>query len=177
MAQTGYCTQQGCILMDERDQLLVLIQCLYAAPGGSDGWHDFLLDLRISFDGTAASFVSHNFVSQEGNVSVSVGARSGSRKRLYQRHWCSPRSVGLQSDDSNTGFRERRTWETELVTHADMRRTALLQRLRAASTTLCAASSGMIEVERHAVSVLVREQERERGESFGPARGGASQRA
>ena len=72
--------------MGERDRLLALIERLYAAPGSSDNWHEFLLDLFNAFDGTGASFVSHNFVSQRGSVSLTAGL-DPEAVGAYQCYW------------------------------------------------------------------------------------------
>ena len=137
--------------MDERDRLLALIQRLYAAPGNSEGWHDFLLDLCQSFDGTGASFVSHDFVSQQGSVSLTAGL-DPEAVSAYQAYWsaldpwaCSPVTRRLTSGNVVAG--------DQLVTHANLRRTPFYNDYgRHYDVARCIV--GMIEAEDHAVSVL-----------------------
>jgi DNA-binding CsgD family transcriptional regulator/GAF domain-containing protein len=151
------------IALDEHTRLLALIQRLYAAPGSNEGWQDFLLDLHTSLDGTGASFISHNYASQDGNVSVS-NALDEEGVRLYQHHWGSldpwarsPTTRTLPSGTVVVG--------DELVSHADMRRSAFYNDFaRHYDVVRCIV--GMIEVERHTVSVLSVSRSEKRG-SFG----------
>jgi DNA-binding CsgD family transcriptional regulator len=149
--------------MDERDRLLALIQRLYAAPGSIEGWHGFLFDLHISLDGTGASFISHNYGSQDGSVLVSA-ALDREVLRSYEHYWgsldpwaCSPTTRRLASGTVVVG--------DELVTHADMRRTAFYNDF-ARHFDIVRCIVGMIEVEPHAVSVLSVSRSEKRG-SFG----------
>ena len=135
--------------MDEQARLLELIHRLYAAPGSSEGWHDFLLDLRTSLNGSAASFVSHHFVSQQGSVVIDRRPRSGGRD-AYQRYWsafdpwaCSPVTRTLTSGSVVAG--------EQLVTHAAMRRTPFYNEYgRHHDVVRCIV--GTIEAERDVVS-------------------------
>ena len=119
--------------------------------------------LHTSLDGTGASFISHNYASQDGNVSVS-NALDEEGVRLYQHHWGSldpwarsPTTRTLASGTVVVG--------DELVTHADMRRTAFYNDFaRHYDVVRCIV--GMIEVERHVVSVLSVSRSEKRG-SFG----------
>ena len=162
-----------CVSMDERDRLLALIQRLYPAPGSSDNWHDFLADLCNAFDGTAASFVSHNYVSQQGSVSLTSGL-DPEAVSAYQCYWSaldpwasSPVTRTLVSGNVVAG--------DQLVTHGDMRRTPFYNDYgRHHGVVRCVV--GMIEAERHAVSVLSVNRS-DTGESFGQRGGDAFQRA
>ena len=138
-------------IVDESDRLLALVQRLYAAPGSNEGWEDFLLDLRTAFEGTAASFVSHHFVSQQGSVSLTVGL-DPEAVSAYQRYWsafdpwaCSPVTRTLTSGSVVAG--------DQLVTHAEMRRTRFYNDYgRHHDVVRCIV--GTSEAERDAVSVL-----------------------
>jgi DNA-binding CsgD family transcriptional regulator len=137
--------------VDDRDRLLLLVQRLYAAPGRSEGWEDFLLDLRTSLSGTAASFVSHHFVRQQGSVSLTAGL-DPEAVNAYQRYWsafdpwaCSPVTRTLTSGSVVPG--------DHLVMHADVRRTRFYNDYgRHHDVVRCIV--GTIEAERDAVSVL-----------------------
>ena len=137
--------------MGERDRLLELIQRVYAAPGSGEGWQDFLLHLCQSLDGTGASFVSHDFVSQQGSVSLTAGL-DPEAVSAYQRYWSaldpwasSPVTRRLTSGNVVPG--------DQLVRHAEMRRTAFYNDYgRHYDVARCII--GMIEAEGDAVSVL-----------------------
>ena len=137
--------------MDEHSRLLELIHRLYAAPGSTEGWNDFLLDLRTSLNGTAASFVSHHFVSQQGSVSLTAGL-DPEAVSAYQTYWfafdpwaCSPVTRTLTSGSVVAG--------DQLVPHAAMTRTPFYNDYgRHCGVVRCIV--GTIEAERDAVSVL-----------------------
>jgi DNA-binding CsgD family transcriptional regulator/PAS domain-containing protein len=137
--------------MDPRGRLLRLIQGVYAAPGSSEGWHAFLLDLHTSFDGSGASFISHDFTSHQANVSVTAGL-APEAVRTYEACWakldpwaCSPAIRRLPSGSVAVGER--------LVTHAAMKRTAFYNDFaRFYDVVRCI--TGTIEIEDRRVSVL-----------------------
>jgi DNA-binding CsgD family transcriptional regulator len=137
--------------MDSHDRLLRLIQRVYAAPGSIEGWHDFLNDLYTSFHGSGANFISHDFTSHEGSVSVTAGF-APEDIRTYVAHWaeldpwaCSPVTRRLSSGAVAVG--------EQLVTLAEMKRTAFYNDFgRHYDVVRCI--TGMIEIEDRRVSVL-----------------------
>jgi DNA-binding CsgD family transcriptional regulator len=73
--------------MDRRDLQLSLVQGLLAAPGSTEGWERFLLQLCDALHGSAANFMSHSF--ESGHTSVSITARTDPRAvDEYQKYWC-----------------------------------------------------------------------------------------
>ena len=72
--------------MDRRDLQLSLVQDLLAAPGSHDGWTAFLLRLCDALGGSAASFISHDFVSAETGISVTAKTPPETLA-VYLEHW------------------------------------------------------------------------------------------
>jgi len=67
------------------DQLLGLIQQLYAAPGTQDAWAPFLDGLCTAVDGYCAHFIS---VDQRGLASLALTVRSDPAAMIaYADHW------------------------------------------------------------------------------------------
>jgi DNA-binding CsgD family transcriptional regulator len=58
--------------MELHDRFPALLERLYAAPGSTNGWHAFLLDLCITLDGTAANFLSHNLCAQQASIALTA---------------------------------------------------------------------------------------------------------
>ncbi|NOT27982.1 MAG: hypothetical protein HOP16_18005 [Acidobacteria bacterium] len=68
-----------------RDQLLELIQQLYAAPGTQDGWTPFLDRLCTSIGGYCAQLLS---VDQHGHAGLALSVRADPAARAaYEQHW------------------------------------------------------------------------------------------
>lgn len=137
--------------MDTRDRLLRLIERVYTAPGSVAGWHGFLLDLCTSFHGAGANFISHDFTSHQGSVSVTAGF-APEDVRTYEAHWAaldpwarSPGVRGMSSGSVAVG--------DQFVTHAEMKRTAFYNEFgRHYDVVRCI--TGTIEIEARRVSVL-----------------------
>ncbi|HLG55440.1 MAG TPA: LuxR C-terminal-related transcriptional regulator [Vicinamibacterales bacterium] len=137
--------------MNARDQLLGLIDALYAAPGSAERWQSFLEALCTALDGTAASFISHNLSSQEADISliartdpVVIGA--------YAAHWGrldpwvhSPKARLLTTGRVGAG--------EELIAHNDLRRTEYYNDF-ATHYDLTQALAGMIEAGPNGLSFL-----------------------
>ena len=95
--------------MNLRDAQLSLVQDLLAAPGSDDGWRQFLEHLCGALDGSAASFIAHQYA--DNRASISVTARTDpDALALYQQHWHqfdpwahSPESARLQTGDVVVG--------------------------------------------------------------------------
>lgn len=110
-------------LMGPREQLLGLIQQLYAAPGCHEGWHAFLEDVCGAMNGSGASFISLNLQSVH-HASVAMTVRTDpAALRAYHDHWgafdpwaCSPRLSELGSEGVIIG--------DGLISHVQFRRTA-----------------------------------------------------
>jgi DNA-binding CsgD family transcriptional regulator/PAS domain-containing protein len=137
--------------MDARDWLLRLIERVYAAPGTVEGWRAFLSDLSHSFDGSGASFISHEFASRQASVAVTAGF-TPEEIRTYEAHWaaldpwaCSPGVRRLSSGSVADG--------EQLVTTAAMKRTAFYNEFgRHHDAVRCII--GTIEIEDRRTSVL-----------------------
>jgi DNA-binding CsgD family transcriptional regulator len=150
--------------MNPRDQLLRLIERVYAAPGSIEGWQDFLNDLYTSFHGSGASFISHDFTLHQAAVSVTAGF-APEDIQTYVAHWaeldpwaCSPAVRRLPPGSVAVG--------EQLVTHAEMKRTAFYNDFgRHYDVVRCI--TGTIEIEERRVSVLSVNRS-EKTPSFGP---------
>ena len=137
--------------MNRRDQLLRLIERVYAAPGSAEGWQRFLLDLYTSFHGAGASFISHDFTSHEASVAVTAGFAPEDIRR-YEAHW-----AALDPWATSPGVRHLPSGAVavgeQLVTHAEMKRTAFYNDFgRHYDAVRCI--TGTIEIEDRRVSVL-----------------------
>jgi DNA-binding CsgD family transcriptional regulator len=111
--------------MAMHDRVLALLQQLYAAPGRLDGWHTFLVALCAAVDGNAGSFISHHLTSNSGNVTLLTGADQTVVEQ-YAAYWGrldpwihSPKARVLTTGFVGVG--------DQLITHADMQRTAYYQ--------------------------------------------------
>lgn len=72
--------------MKRRNLALALLQDLLAAPGSQEGWHTFLTNLCDALSGSGGNFISHDFTTQTGHVSVT--ARTPPEAiALYHDHW------------------------------------------------------------------------------------------
>jgi DNA-binding CsgD family transcriptional regulator/PAS domain-containing protein len=150
--------------MDARDRLLRLIERVYAAPGSAEGWRAFLLDLSNSFDGSGASFISHDFTSHQANVSVTAGF-APEDIRTYEAHW-----AALDPWARSPGVRHLLSGSVavgeQLVTDSAMKRTAFYNEFgRQHDVVRCI--TGTIEITDHRTSV-VSVNRSERRPSFGP---------
>lgn len=149
--------------MDPRDRLLGLIDRLYAAPGSTEGWHDFLHHLFTSVHGSGAQFIAHDFTSHRASVSVTAGF-AAEDIRTYETcfaeldPWArSPMVRRLSSGSVAVG--------EQLVTHAEMKRTPFYNDFgRHVDAVRCI--TGTIQLEERRVSVLSINRS-ERGRAFG----------
>ena len=137
--------------MDTRDQLLGLIQALYAAPGDEASWHRFLGDLCGSLDGSQASFISHDLTARRPAIAVNVRT-DPTALRDYLAHWgredpwaYSAKSRGLTGGSVVSG--------DQLISRRDLAKTAFFNDFgREYDVTQCLA--GTIEAGAHALSVV-----------------------
>ena len=146
--------------MDPRDQLLRLIQRVYAAPGSDEGWQDLMRDLYTSCHGSGASLISHDFSAHNASVSATAGF-APEDIRLYEAHWaaldpwaCSPAVRRIPSGAVAVG--------EQLVTHAEMKRTPFYNDFgRHYDVVRCI--TGTIEIDERRVSVLSVNRSENRG--------------
>lgn len=150
--------------MAPRDRLLRLIERVYAAPGTTEGWHAFLLDLYTSFHGAGANFISHDFTSHQADVAVTAGF-APEDMRTYEAQW-----AALDPWATSPGVRRLTPGSVavgeQLVTHAEMKRTAFYNDFgRYYDAVRCI--TGTIEIENRRVSVLSVNRS-EKSPPFGP---------
>jgi DNA-binding CsgD family transcriptional regulator len=103
------------------DDLLALVQSVYAAPGTLDAWQGFLDSLCERVKGSCASFIS---VRSDHQANIAVTARTDpAALNAYQQHWgaldpwgASPKLALVAAGETIVG--------DELVSDTDLKRTA-----------------------------------------------------
>jgi DNA-binding CsgD family transcriptional regulator/PAS domain-containing protein len=137
--------------MDRRDLQLCLVQSLFAAPGSTEGWERFLLELCDALHGSAAKFIAHNLGPGSAiTANVSVSAHTDPRAvDEYQRYWCrhDPWRNGMSPDVTPGTVLVGDT----LISPSQISRTGFYNDFaRRYGTTQCIA--GILELSPHAVS-------------------------
>lgn len=137
--------------MDAHDRLLELIQRLYAAPGSTDGWHAFLLELCNTLDATGATFLSHDITGRRPGISLTARV-APEAIREYTAHWgrldpwvYSPRASALTTGTVSTG--------EMLIARADLHRTSYYNEF-ARHYDLTQSLAGMIEARSDRLSFI-----------------------
>jgi DNA-binding CsgD family transcriptional regulator/PAS domain-containing protein len=137
--------------MGQRDQLLRLVEQLYAAPGTSEGWQPFLEQLCDALNGSAANFISHNLAAANGCVTLTARTDPAALT-AYQQHW-------IRHDPWARQFEKRARASgvvivgEQLVTDAELRRTPFYNEFsRQYEIGRCVA--GLIEMSPRAYSVI-----------------------
>jgi DNA-binding CsgD family transcriptional regulator/PAS domain-containing protein len=108
------------------DNLLGLIEKLYAAPGTTEGWHAFLESVRVAVDGSGSSLICQDQPSQQRTVAVAAQI-DPEGVRLYDQHWGSADPWANSPRIGRLAQRPGVFVGEQLISHRDLRRTAWYQ--------------------------------------------------